>query len=98
MLKNFFSKPFFEIWLEQADGEIKDWFQKEICYLEENIKPKAKILDVGCGFGRHIEILANSSKEVIGVDINPAMIQRAKKTIGIQKRKATCNGCKEAGF
>ena len=62
MTDNFFSKPFFKTWLKQSSSEIKEWFQKEIEYLKKNIKPKSKILDVGCGFGRHIKILAPFSK------------------------------------
>jgi len=77
----FFSKPFFEIWLEQATPEIKDWFQREIVYLKKNIKPNSKILDVGCGFGRHIKILAEFSKEVVGIDNNKDMIQKAKQNL-----------------
>ena len=75
---NFFSKSFFETWLKQAHPKIKDWFQKEIDYLKNNIKPNSKILDIGCGFGRHIELIADFSKEVIGIDNNKDMVQKAK--------------------
>jgi len=68
-MNKFFSKPSFEEWLKEAPLEIKDWFQKEIEYLQNNIRPNSKILDVGCGFGRHIKILAPFSKEVIGIDV-----------------------------
>ena len=81
MADNFFSKPFFEIWLKEAHPLIKDWLQKEIEYLKENIKSNSKILDVGCGFGRHIEVLANFSKEVIGIDENENMIMKTKQNL-----------------
>jgi 2-polyprenyl-3-methyl-5-hydroxy-6-metoxy-1,4-benzoquinol methylase len=80
-MDNFYSKPYFEILLKQATPEIKDWFQKEIEYLRKNIKPNSKILDVGCGFGRHMKILANFSNEVIGIDNNEDMIQKAKQNL-----------------
>ncbi len=81
MIDNFFSKPFFETWLKQAHPRIKEWFQKEIDYLRKNIKPNSKILDVGCGFGRHIEIIADFSKEVVGIDKNRDMIKKAKQKL-----------------
>lgn len=81
MTDKFFSKPFFEVWLNKAHPKIKNWFQKEIDYLKKNIKPNSKILDVGCGFGRHIEIIADFSKEIIGIDNNSDMIKKAKNRL-----------------
>lgn len=80
-MNKFFSKPFFKKWLKEAAPEIEDWFQKEIEYLQNNIKPNSKILDVGCGFGRHIKILASFSKEVIGVDNDENMVREAKQDL-----------------
>jgi len=80
-MDDFFSKHFFETWLEQAALEIKEWFSKEIEYLKKNIEPNSKILDIGCGFGRHIKILAPFSKEIIGIDNNSGMIQKAKQNL-----------------
>jgi len=80
-MHNFFSKPYFEKWIDQANPEIKDWFSKEINYLKGNILPNSKILDVGCGFGRHIEILAKFSAEVVGIDNDKNMFRKAKENL-----------------
>jgi 2-polyprenyl-6-hydroxyphenyl methylase/3-demethylubiquinone-9 3-methyltransferase len=80
-MDKFYSNPYFEILLKQATPEIKDWFQREIEYMKKNIKPNSKILDVGCDFGRHMKILAEFSKEVVGIDNNKDMIQKAKQNL-----------------
>ena len=40
---------------------------------------KSKVLDFGCGVGRLSQAMAKHFKRVVGVDIAPAMIKRAKK-------------------
>jgi SAM-dependent methyltransferase len=37
------------------------------------------IVDIGCGTGHHVSNLASKNLEVIGVDISPSMIQKAKE-------------------
>ena len=81
IMNKFFSEPYFEIWLKEAHPKIKEWFKKEVEYLKKYIKPKSKVLDVGCGFGRHIKVLAPFSEEVVGIDNNEDMIKKAKNNL-----------------
>lgn len=37
------------------------------------------IADIGCGTGHHVQTLASKGLEVIGVDISPSMIKKAKE-------------------
>ena len=64
---SFFSTPLFEKWLREAPPELKQWFKEEIEWLKESIPSNSRILDVGCGFGRHLKILANSSRKLFGI-------------------------------
>jgi SAM-dependent methyltransferase len=41
----------------------------------------SSVLDLGCGTGRHLELLAASGFEVVGVDRSPAMAQRARERL-----------------
>jgi len=68
-------------------SELYDLFHQKKDYSKEtkflrNILEKynsKKILDVGCGTGRHIELLEKQGYECTGLDINPEMINIAKK-------------------
>jgi SAM-dependent methyltransferase len=63
---------------KRAPSEI-DFLVKEL-----GISPPAKILDVGCGFGRHAIELAGRGYKVTGVDISAGLLNCAKK-MGQQK-------------
>ncbi|SVB01960.1 uncharacterized protein METZ01_LOCUS154814, partial [marine metagenome] len=42
------------------------------------MKKSSTILEIGCGFGRSLELLSNLSKKVVAIDISEAMIKAAK--------------------
>ena len=47
---------------------IKDWFKKENEFLKKNIQKNSMVLDVGIGYGRNIESIANIAKKIVGID------------------------------
>jgi SAM-dependent methyltransferase len=53
----------------------------EIGILTNNTNPGAKsvIADIGCGTGHHVADLSSKNLKVIGVDISPSMIKKAKE-------------------
>ena len=63
-------------------SEIKN-YEAEILRLLEIIRsaplPMRKILDVGCGTGRHAELLCEAGLEVDGLDIEPGFIHIAQE-------------------
>ena len=40
---------------------------------------QSRILDIGCGTGHHVASLSSKGLEVIGIDISPSMIKKAKE-------------------
>lgn len=66
---------------QEADHSLSNPLVREAwkTLLKESIKASAKkVLDIGCGTGSLSLLLANLGYEVIGADLSPAMIQRAK--------------------
>ena len=53
----------------------------EVGILTNNTKPGATsiIADIGCGTGHHVADLSSKNLKVIGVDISPSMIKKAKE-------------------
>ena len=64
---------------------FKDWLAKEKFFLRRNIKKDSKVLDAGCGIGKHIKLLANTAKEISGVDFDKNVVDEAKKNLSIFK-------------
>jgi SAM-dependent methyltransferase len=57
--------------------------------------PIARILDLGCGTGRHAELLARKNIEVTGVDRSEEMLARAKQrgeAENLQNKLTFCQG------
>jgi ubiquinone/menaquinone biosynthesis C-methylase UbiE len=53
--------------------------QKDLGIFLKLLKPKSKILDLGCGAGQDAGYLAEAGMEVLGLDISKEMIAEAKK-------------------
>lgn len=62
--------------LETTDTEIEGLIN---IFSEYNIQPGGTILDLACGIGRHSIPLAKKGYKVVGIDISPTYIARAKE-------------------
>lgn len=54
---------------------------REVDFVESalGLLPPARVLDIGCGFGRHSIELARRAYQVVGIDPSPAMIAAARR-------------------
>lgn len=46
-------------------------------FARHGVKKSARILDLGCGIGRHSVYLAKRGYQVVGIDLSPAFLKRA---------------------
>jgi ubiquinone/menaquinone biosynthesis C-methylase UbiE len=53
---------------------------EEEALVERHLKPGQRLLDVGCGAGREAIGFARAGLEVVGLDIAPSMVARARET------------------
>ena len=61
--------------------ELKEYLKAEDNYLLKVLKPNSIILDVGCGEGRHLKLLAKISKKLFGIDYSKSMLEIARKEL-----------------
>jgi len=77
-----YEEYFTEDWMRFRDAKaLLKKAPLEADFLEKalRISPPARVLDIGCGFGRHAIELALRGYKVTGVDISAALLAHAKK-------------------
>jgi SAM-dependent methyltransferase len=60
-------------------NNLKDDY--EVGFILNSVSPssESKILDIGCGTGHHVSSLSSKGLDVLGIDISPSMIKKAKE-------------------
>lgn len=51
----------------------------EMSFIREKLAGRKRILDLGCGTGNKTELLAGPDRRIVGLDLDPAMIELAQK-------------------
>jgi SAM-dependent methyltransferase len=76
---------------------LTDWekrLDREMPLLRKTLQeaPKGKVLVAGCGTGGHVVALAKEGLDVVGIDLDPAMVAATQK-----KLEAAAEGIQRAG-
>ncbi len=76
--KNWFNSPYYHLlYANRDDSEAAAFITTLVKYFQPT--PNAKMLDVGCGRGRHSRQLATFGFDVTGIDVAPENIRFAKQ-------------------
>jgi len=59
-------------------SNVKDEYEIGEIINKTTPSSQSKILDIGCGTGHHVDMLSSKGLDVIGIDISPSMIKKAK--------------------
>ena len=78
LFENYGEKYDNEVFTQGTMGEC-DFIEKEI-----NFNKSLKIIDIGCGTGRHSIELAKRGYRVTGIDLSESQLERAKEKAGAQ--------------
>lgn len=70
---------------EVAPPRVKQFLESEINFVLSCVGQNDIVLDLGCGYGRVTERLAEKVKKVIGIDISADNIQLANELLGSKK-------------
>jgi SAM-dependent methyltransferase len=60
-------------------NNLKDDYEVGEIINKANPSSTSRILDVGCGTGHHVSSLSSKGLDVLGIDISPSMIDKAKE-------------------
>ena len=78
LFENYARKYDQECYVQGTSGEC-DFIEKEIAY-----DKSLKIIDIGCGTGRHSIELAKRGYQITGIDLSESQLKRAKEKAGEQ--------------
>lgn len=85
-VKNFYETLNFEKMInDQAPKLILEFLNGEIEFISNHIKPDSFILEIGCGYGRLLKIMAKKSKYLIGIDFSNRMVKLSKNNLKGEK-------------
>ena len=76
-------------------------FEADTAFLDEVIPDRCRVVDLGCGTGRHVLRLAERGCEVTGVDLSPYMLQQTAKKLdrhGYDARLVRADICRLEGL
>ncbi|MBU1319676.1 MAG: class I SAM-dependent methyltransferase [candidate division Zixibacteria bacterium] len=88
---------------EIATPRIVRYLDAEIGYVKEKIRPTDKVLDLGCGYGRVLNDLADCCNSVVGIDKAQSSLLLAREmplnpTVHLAQMDAVALGFRDRSF
>lgn len=74
-----YDKFYAEIYDYLVFNNVKNEYEVGEIINKTNPSEESKILDIGCGTGHHVASFASKGLDIVGIDISPSMIEKAKE-------------------
>jgi len=74
--ENYFGPDYLTIDVQHNTGLEVDFIHSVL-----GLEPKTRLLDLACGYGRHMEALLDCGVDVVGCDLSPYMLAEAAKRL-----------------
>lgn len=74
--------PDYVVFLEAITDPAKTEAEARACIALLELREGDRVLDLGCGFGRHAKALSQYGIKTVGVDFSPALLKRARELAG----------------
>lgn len=68
-----------------ASPRVRQYLEEEIRFVLGRISPDARVLELGCGYGRVLERLASRTKKVVGIDTSQESL-----VLAVQQGRGGC--------
>lgn len=82
-IKDWFNEDYVRLYAQRSLAEAKQ--QIDFIIKQLDLKKNEKILDVGCGFGRHVKLLDSRGYHAMGIDTSSVLIKKAQE--GAKEKK-----------
>ena len=85
-IKTFYETFDFEKMIDgQSSKLIQEFLDGEIEFITRYIRQNVSILEIGCGYGRLLKILADKSELLVGIDFSTRMVALSKQNLKEKK-------------
>lgn len=62
---------------EIAPPQVRRYLQAELHHVCDRLSPSDMVLELGCGYGRALKVLAQKAGAVVGIDSSPSSLELA---------------------
>jgi ubiquinone/menaquinone biosynthesis C-methylase UbiE len=80
-VKSFYETFNLENAINRPSPALKRFLEAEIDFIKKHLDCNHSVLEIGCGFGRVLEIISGKARAVTGIDFSDTLLKQAKEKL-----------------